>query len=204
MPVGWINQPPIYLAQSEEEAITALTRLKQNMQGWGAPAIPDRPGLHEEFETAAWNVWPGERGAWNDRVETSDGLVDDMLDELGEEDVWIYRVTGEPVGIMFLSGGQNWLHIEYLVTHPGSKDCGGVLIEKAVNLSVGAGYGGRLRLCAGNDNATEMYAHMGFVEKNEGPDNMELVPSTQGAKWQATPGGGYRFIPYLGGGLWAS
>ncbi|MDB5306914.1 MAG: hypothetical protein JWO38_1116 [Gemmataceae bacterium] len=202
MTIGWITDPPISLAGSKEEAVLALRTLKANMKDWTAPPIPGRPGRDADFEEAAWDVWPAERRAWNARRAESRGLIVDMIEELGDDDVWVYRIGGAPIGVMIIYGCAGYLHIEYLVTHVGSKDCGGVLIQKAVTLSVAAGFHGRVRLFAGNENAASMYAHMGFVEKDEGVDNMELVPANQPAKWQPTATG-YCYIPYLGGG-WAS
>ncbi|HEY1932243.1 MAG TPA: GNAT family N-acetyltransferase [Acetobacteraceae bacterium] len=203
MTIGWITEAPIRKADSKEEAVLLLKQLKKNMKGWDKPSgIPERTS-GSEWATDQWAVWPRQREKWIDRAQTSQGLVEDFIDELGDEDVWFYMVAGQPIGAMSLRSEEGFIHIEYLVTHPGSSDGGGALIQKAVQLSSKAGKGGKVRLCAGNENAHDMYEHMGFVDiEDAGPDDMELNPATSG-EWVPS-NGSYRYKSYVGGSRWAA
>jgi GNAT superfamily N-acetyltransferase len=203
MTVGWITEAPIYKAAGKKQAKLLLRQLKKNMKGWETPpAVPERTS-GSKWATDQWAVWPGQRGKWIDRAESSLGLVEDILEELGDEDVWFYMLGGQPIGAMTLIPKEGFIHIDYLVTHPGSSDGGGALIEKAVQLSSKAGNGGKLRLCAANENAHDMYEHMGFVDiEGGGADDMELNPATS-SQWVSSHGS-YRYKSYVGGSRWAA
>lgn len=78
------------------------------------------------------------------------------------------------------------LYIDILVTHPGSVQGGGILIEYAVNLSEAAGFGGRLELHA-MGRSTAAYLALGFVMADPNPFGeggvMKLNPAETDGTW---------------------
>jgi len=207
MPIGWVNVAPVYKLDSTEEAKVELTALKGYIASWGTTkegggigGVPDRPE-DSQVEQPEWNLWPKARKKWLTRLEQSLGLIEDMIDELGDEEVYVYKVGGITVGCMFLSPSDTHVHIEYLVTHPGTDGAGGVLIERAVQRSCELGLNGVVRLCWANKNSKKMYEHMGFGEfagSANTPDNFELKPAEKSDKWQPVGGGSYQYKSNIG------
>ena len=197
MPIGWITEPPIVKAPDLRSGRAVLRNLKAAIAnyltdvGAAAPPSAGRDAAHQQ---------------WLERGGSAYGIVDAIKDDWhpDTEDLWVYLICAQPIGVMTIAqAGNGFLHIDYLATHPGSADCGGVLMQKAVQLSVAAGCGGKIRLCAANDHARQVYAHLGFKTiANGGADDMELDPATS-AKW-ARLAGSYHYAPYVPGSRWAS
>jgi len=208
MTIGWITDPPILLAPDERSGQAALENLKTLIETYIAdtPAAPGPtgPGLLEQIQA---NIRHRTRRNWLQRGASAIGIVEDMIEEWrpDSEDLWVYIMCGQPLGAMTTTADDDdhFIHIDYLATHPGSADCGGVLIQKAVQLSSAKGFNGVVRLCAATDQARDVYRHLGFVDiANGGADDMELNPA-RSPKWHPA-GNSYRYGPYVPGSRWAA
>jgi len=207
MPIGWVNVAPVYKLDSTEEAKVQLQALQGYINSWGTTknggaisGVPSRPET-SQIGQSEWDLWPKARKKWLRRVGQSSSLIDDMIEDLDGEEVYIYKVSGITVGCMFLAPRETHVHIEYLVTHPGTDGAGGVLIERAVQRSCEMGFNGVVRLCYGNNDCKKMYEHMGFGDfagSANTPDNFELKPAEKSDKWQPVGGGSYQYKSNIG------
>jgi hypothetical protein len=155
-------------------------------------------------------AYQGEGGGYFDaRVASGRAIVEvmDLFQLLDAEDEdadyrgYIYDFGGQPLGVMILSVKADHIYIDFLVTHPASSGCGGILVEVAARLSVTEGKQGLVRLTAADDAAARAYGPMGFVNEVAGlpePANgpMRLNAATS-ALW-ANGAGGLTLARYNG------
>ncbi|RVT87066.1 hypothetical protein DXV76_02975 [Rhodobacteraceae bacterium CCMM004] len=117
-----------------------------------------------------------------------------------DDRLFAYMMDGQPAGLM-LCGYRNgvYMHVESLACNSGLAMCAGALLERAVDVSVAMGLGGKLCICGGTDALMGVYRRYGFTPRNEGMANMVLVPAGSPA-WAAVEDS-YRLSPplsYLG------
>jgi hypothetical protein len=104
-----------------------------------------------------------------------------------------YRAAGIPVGLMVMDLDGPVAKIEELVTHPGSAECGGILMEHAVAVAQQRCGSPRIRLYPLDGDAREAYRHLGFVPADEG--HMILNPAQTNGLW-VEAGGTWRLDRY--------
>jgi hypothetical protein len=116
----------------------------------------------------AWCVWESKNGSFA-RVWPS---------PVQGQRFFVYMLGGLAVGAMVIDKVCDHTRIDVLATHPGTRGCGSILIEHAVNLSEEAGFGGRVELNPGN-RWRDSFLAKGFV----GPVAMKLDPGENPEKW---------------------
>jgi GNAT superfamily N-acetyltransferase len=139
---------------------------------------PAEVKLHGEWLQAAILGWqdtaPGggpEQTRWNKRIAGGEerAYIISVCDASYE--VYAYFYSGKPVGLMSLNPAEyakkGGVYIEDLVAHPGARNAGDLLVEKAVNLSRAGGYGGKLVLAA-LPGSHGFYKSVGFVPVHGG------------------------------------
>ncbi len=125
-----------------------------------------------------------------------------LFDGLGAPDhhLFAYMLGSAPVGMMLCGGDlESYEHLEALACNPGLSGCGGALIERAVELSMDNGRGGRVALYGHSEELKQIYLSYGFVLKDVGTANLVIDP-TSSSRWHliSTPAGlRYRLIPKL-------
>ena len=185
----WINQPPIVLLQ-ESEIPVRLQILKNNMKGWDPVAVPDNPGL-DDIDQRDWkNPKRSQQERWNDRIDATNRMLDFDFET---HHVVEYRFASGPIGIMALIDVDP-VSIADIVTHPGSDQAGGILIEYAVQKSEEWGKHGRLKLYALTDDAQKAYEQLGFVVTTG--SNMTLDPKLCANIWTMVGGVQWRLTKY--------
>jgi hypothetical protein len=137
-------------------------------------------------------------------------VLDAMLGCLADADAaaskcFVYRLVGQPVALMILSGGMS-PKLDELTAHPGAEGAGTIMVEFAVNWSKAQGKEGRLILDSLNAKSTGFWTAMGFVKYAELPAQaaaggckMRLNP-VGNAKW-SNVGGKWRLKKYADQGL---
>lgn len=183
--IKWINEPPIIPVGEQEFAILCKEFGRTIKMGWRLIRAP--------------TSCDDEQMAWNARVDDSK-LITDIGRRGRSERHYAYVVAGRPIGLMAICGlAKKEPYIDILVTHPGSMQCGGILIEYAVELSEDAGCGGSITLYAMSRSALA-YLALGFVMTNPDPFGeggmMKLDPAKSNEKW-AWVGGRWRLRKYL-------
>ncbi|WP_047682297.1 MULTISPECIES: GNAT family N-acetyltransferase [Xenorhabdus] len=95
----------------------------------------------------------------------------ELLFESSEQEnicCFVAYIDGAPIGILIFSWKEESPRVKNLLTHPGCRDCGVLLMEKAVNKSKEYGRNGKVSLSpfSGSEQA---YLRMGFdyCGKNE-------------------------------------
>jgi hypothetical protein len=180
-----------------------MRTLRANIAAWHVAGDAPAVAGNSNWAAAQSLTWPADLQSWNQRIVDGHGIADRANDDITDESVWIYEFGGQPVGAMVVDNGNGFIHIEFLVTHPGSADCGAALIQKAVELSCAANFGGKVRLAANGPTSEEFYAHLGFVNiQNGGSDTMELNPANSD-KW-VQGNNSYRYKPFLTTSAWLS
>jgi len=200
----WVTEPPIILHSAVNFAMRAKTMLA-NMDGWGkvdepteGGKMPDSLDFVSNSDKRDWKQPPRtQQERWNLRISATLDLVRSMCD-VGDGDKhhsYIeYGVSGAPVGLMVMSDAVNLGHctISLLVTHPGSDNSGGILIEFAVKQAVERGFDGKLTLYPNDDECSQAYEALGF----ESAGAMFLDPS-QSQKWTKV-GNTWKLASHLG------
>ncbi|WP_187650441.1 GNAT family N-acetyltransferase [Xenorhabdus indica] len=115
---------------------------------------------------------------WNERchatlcmIRSSQSFLQELLFESSEQEnicCFVAYIDGAPIGILIFSWKEESPRVKNLLTHPGCRDCGVLLMEKAVNKSKEYGRNGKVSLSpfSGSEQA---YLRMGFdyCGKNE-------------------------------------
>ncbi|MBD2814331.1 GNAT family N-acetyltransferase [Xenorhabdus sp. Flor] len=93
-----------------------------------------------------------ERGSWNMRCNTAVSMLDsikyllrDGLSESSEQNklsCFVVYIANQAVGILIFSWESELPRVKLISTHPGSRNCGIILMEKAVNESKKLGKNG--------------------------------------------------------------
>jgi hypothetical protein len=144
--ITWVNKPPI--VETNAEACQALFR-----------------HIYYTWET------PGDPSVLYSRVKNC------WSDDFEDEKSFAYMILGNPVGWVRSSKlkERRSIFILGLVTHPGSKSGGSILIEHVVNRSEKAGYEGRVELRPTN-RWKQSFESKGFVEAAS-TGLMKLLPA---------------------------
>src|SRR5262249_9453851 len=198
----WVDTAPVY-ERDVDQFTQDVKTLKVSFQGWNSVQLP-KHGKHQKP-----NRTDEERDAyrqmkrWNQHISGAKDLFD-LLDYSLKDGTlrmpgfrfFSYLIVGAPVGVMAVQVGNtaSALSITYLVTHPGTVNCGGILIERAVNLSEELGKGGRLTLDSLDKASSKAYAALGFTGynkhliKGDGGAHMELDPRKSSQFWKEVNG----------------
>lgn len=201
MPPGlnltWHVNPPIVVL-AEDKVAERVARLKENMKGWDEVEVPDVPGPGD-IDRHDWKAPKRtQQERWNDRINSTQLMLGvNFSSELVVE----YRVAGEPVGIMALAKNVNSrAYVGDLVTHPGSEQAGGILMEYAVRQSQSWGTAGKLELYALNDEALVAYQALGFRPKAAASKEMTLTPADCPGLWAKVGGTTWTLVKYQNAG----
>ncbi|MEA3117770.1 MAG: hypothetical protein QOI13_1040 [Paraburkholderia sp.] len=102
----------------------------------------------------------------------------------------VFMLGGKPVGVMRSDLLQDRsVHVNGIVTHPGSKGVGGALIEGAVNYSMKNGGSGIVHLQYLDEASREAYSKLGFRFEGGSGVNMILAPAARSDLWERTADG---------------
>lgn len=172
----WVTEPPIIQLNSDEIA-SRVERLKTNLDGWGLVSV-DNLGPSDTDVRDWQNPQRTQQARWNQRISSTEIMVDkDKWDK--EHSTFEYRVNSEPIGIIAITKKRGGFVVPHLVTHPGSSEAGGILIEHAAQWSDSHGEAGKLTLIALDDDAEQAYLALGFKQVSF---EMVLDPSKE-EKW---------------------
>jgi hypothetical protein len=116
-------------------------------------------------------------------------FLGDEAEDTEEYGFYTCQYQGKPVGLMVISQDQHLpgVGIDYLVSHPGTENVGGLLIEHAVGISEYTGGMGKVYLDVMNDGAPKAYERLGFVMDAGSATDMSLDPQSS-SQWQSTNG----------------
>jgi hypothetical protein len=189
----WITDPPVKLRSGEEFMLDA-NNLEMLFAKYGA--TEQKGGA----ATAQWDDHVTEFPHALARIK----LAPENAKKSGLSELYYsYMVVGQPVGMMILIEKFRYISIQDLVTLPSVADCGGLMVEFAVNLSERKGNSGKLKLTAATKGAEKAYLAMGFA--TEEANVMQLTPGSSD-KWSKLESGwkmakyankGYRIITSL-------
>lgn len=195
-PFDWVTEPPIRevkwlefkkaLITFEQSAASFFNDMPQQKV---QPKMPFRYfSLSMAQHKERWEEQIRQANNINatvDRRSDTKSILKSMSEcEGGLRRYYIYDLEGIPAGLMIVqeSGGDLW--VEYVVTHPLTENCGGILIEFALNLSRDP----TLHLIAENERAKQAWTRLGF--KTVGGPKMKLDARTSkdwicvGNKWK--------------------
>lgn len=186
----WVTEPPIVTHTGVQFGLRAKVMLK-NMDGWSKVDVPVEGGKMPDTLDFASNIdkrdWEfvkrTQQERWNLRIKATLELIDGMCgiesDTKGQLYVE-YPVSGAPIGLMVMAGADSMgrCTINLLVTHPGSDNAGGVMIEFAVNQSVKWGCGGKLSLSPNDEECAKAYEALGFEH-----DGTMCLDPNKSEKW---------------------
>lgn len=163
------------------------------MKGWDEVAVPDAPGPGD-IDQRDWKAPKRtQQERWNDRINSTKLMLGlSFSSELVVE----YRVAGEPVGIMALMKMDGRAYVADLVTHPGSEQAGGILMEYAVRQSQNWGSAGKLELYALDEEALVAYQALGFRRKAAASKEMTLTPADCPGVWAKVGGATWTLVKY--------
>ena len=170
---AWVNLPPVRKLDRSEFAACGV---------WLTDQIKD------------WKVAAGTGDAndWNSKLNVAIGRAEVVECYNGATftyiDAYAYFYAGKPVALMTINNDESkdTLYIEDLVSHPGAKNGGDIMIEYAANISEQRGFGGKLKLSAVGGSGA-FYRTVGFV----GDGVMTLDPATQPDLWENRGGHWY-------------
>jgi hypothetical protein len=192
----WVTEPPIRVLNTPEEIKAAVEALQNNLVGWGRVGEPTPPAA-SDFDRRDWkSPKRTQQERWNVRVGDMEHFPWSVIKFAQPPDFHVvaYRVAGAPIGLMAMSDMLATPTVNGLVTHPGSENAGGILIEYAVQKSDEWGKGGKLQLTPDNKECEQAYKHLGF----EGtPYSMTLDPASRRDIW-SRPGGKWRLTKFIG------
>jgi hypothetical protein len=180
---NWINAPPLVEADADAVA-EAVAQMKQSVRSFDEGDLPEYDD--DDYEIIEHAV------KWNTRVKSTRRIL--KITEAGDYNL-IYTVLGTVVGIICLDIRQP-TYVSRLVTHPGTENAGGILVEAAVAYSQThgqEGYKGKLELQSFNDESTAAYKAMGFVTTHG--DHMELDPANSDL-WERGTDGSWKLKKY--------
>lgn len=121
-----------------------------------------------------------EAKAWNRRQEQTAAM---LSQDLTGDRIIAYNLAGACAGLISLSKGDPPT-VNVLVTHPGSRYAGYILIERAVQISDEWGKGGRLKLLMLYKDSQEFYGSLGFSASSDvQPDKLALDPAQATELW---------------------
>lgn len=173
---AWVTDAPVRKLKAEEFA-THAGWLQGQIDDWGVTAAAhDDPQMAESYVTAA--------AKWNQRI--TDGseraAVIGCFGDWAAIEGYAYFYSGKPVALMAVdleeTAKYSKLYIDSLVSHPGARNGGDILIEYAANLSEAMGHGGKVKLTSLH-HAIGFYQSVGFIAHGDaGLVPCELDPAT--------------------------
>ncbi|MGS0741327.1 hypothetical protein ACVBEF_05785 [Glaciimonas sp. GG7] len=141
--------------------------------------------LMEQDIEKHWKPESNVETQWSDRIGATRGMINASRTTVSEKDydhLCILNFDNSPIGLMVLKeidfGGGPVTHIKEIITHPGTQQAGGLLIEHTVNFSETNGNHGKVSLTPIHT-AIDAYTALGFKEEFI---MMELDP-TESDKW---------------------
>ncbi len=154
--------PPIRELLSEEEVISAVNKMTENInKDWKKiKQLVSKPDP-QRTEQIKWNKRIQETTDILTRFKEQATLFGNKWSCLKDGSIFGYFVDDQPVGLIAMLKA-TVPEVDLLVTHPGLQGCGGILIERAVQLSKKWGGDGKLTLYADNKNAKQAYLSLGF------------------------------------------
>jgi hypothetical protein len=186
----WITDPPIFVLNTSTEIALEVATLKKNLGGWDGVAVPSSPAA-SDIDRRDWkSPKRTQQERWNVRMHNTKHFP---WYAIGGDLVVVYRVAGAPIGLMAMSKILDPPYVCGLVTHPGSENAGGTLLEYAVQKSDEWGKGGKIQLAPDNDECKEAYKHLGF----EGGFMMTLDPASRRDIW-SKPGDKWLLTKFIG------
>ncbi|HEX7908069.1 MAG TPA: GNAT family N-acetyltransferase [Paraburkholderia sp.] len=174
----WVTEPPIRQLTKEETGF-AINQLKGNLTGWDT--VKDA-----HLGTVDVTDWQDPKRTqeerWNQRISSTNSM---LKKDFSDETNFGYFVDGQPIGIMTIDdiGSDNSFYICDLVTHPGSGEAGGILIEHAAQWSDSHGGSGKLELWALDEDALRAYLALGFKSIPQKATNSMMLDPGQTASW---------------------
>jgi hypothetical protein len=188
-----MNRPSIHgVAPASAPAKTAASAPAAAKSQWdGRPVLVNDESwfrLSHRFDTDMQRL--GQTSGNTPRLQAAKNVLSEHMK--GDQRHVYMLDGGKPVGVMrsdLLTDGS--VHINGIVTHPGTKGVGGALIEGAVNSSVKNGGSGMVHLQYLDQASREAYSKLGFRFEGGSGVNMILVPAARPDLWEST-GDGYK------------
>ena len=115
---SWVTDPPVELIEDPIWAEVAAVQLLQNVKDYSLGLTMD----------------------WDRRINSTNTMAESVRKDRGNELNWVYKLEGQAIGIVCVIDCKP-TYIAKLVTHPGSQNAGGILIERVVQHSQEAGHG---------------------------------------------------------------
>lgn len=204
---AWVTDAPVRKLRPEEFATHAQWLHDQIEDGGVTAAEHNDPAMAASYVAAA--------ARWNQRRD--DGLERTAImagfGSWEHIDGYAYFYSGKPVAMMAIdkdeTAKKSALYIDSLVSHPGARNGGDILIEFAANLSEAMGLGGQIKLTSVRD-AVWFYESVGFEAGAGGgwvpcaldPETSDLWEQHDG-RWYLTQiwrmRGGHRVLEGIGG-----
>lgn len=136
------------------------------------------------------NAWGGASSTRHGETDDIAGLIERKGVEKGAN--FEYRVAGEPLALMTLNlEADGPVEIKFLVTHPGTQNAGGIMVEYALNLVARLIkehdfplVPGALQLESHNENATAAYQALGFFIERAGSYPRMVLDADESDKWE--------------------
>lgn len=98
--------------------------------------------------------------------------------------VFAYMLGGDAAGLIKCAGEDNGCEfVDSIACNPGLSGCSAALLERAVQLSIDNGRGGKLSLLPVSSEVDRIYRSYGFIEKEPGSAKLCLDPATS-PQWQ--------------------
>ncbi|MDX7986327.1 hypothetical protein FE392_03110 [Xenorhabdus sp. 12] len=175
---------------SYQEAKQAIFIIEESImkQGWFSH-IKDFKNGKDDIEDKEEKT---SQDLWNLRCYLTKDILNDIKQSLPEGNqnynapnvAYVICYMGvSPIGIMVVTleeeeedGYLVYPEVNYIVTHPGVKNCAYLLMEKAVKISYEWGCYGKLKLIPATDELSGTYQRMGFKPYDNGRDLMVLNP----------------------------
>jgi hypothetical protein len=153
----------------------AVTRFQHSVAAFdgdrnGAPIVPSRSDLPGKLNPMRYvrmrqlEQADRQRQSWEKRINDSWGIANSIGLRAGSlDDAYVYNAGSVPAAIAIFQRQSDHLELAWLTTHPGVAGAGKMMIEKGVNISENAGYGGKIKLTPLNDDAAGFYKSVGFI-----------------------------------------
>lgn len=183
----WVTQVPIVEIRPDEVESRARA-LRDAMAGWDRVAVPQNPG-QDDIDPRDWQSPKRSfQARWNARLSATNDMLLTMTIMTPSDDAYCveYRAAGVPVGLMVMDLDGPVAKIEELLTHPGSVEGGGVLMEHAVAVAQQRCGSPCIRLYPLDGDAREAYRHLGFADAKDGW--MILDPAKAQGVWENSTG----------------
>jgi hypothetical protein len=176
-------------ASTSIAAATATTKPAATKSKWdGKPVLVNDQSwfaLSNRFQTDIQRL---RQSGSTERLRAAETVLNDHM--TGDHRHVFMLDGGKPVGVMtsdLLADGS--VHVNGVVTHPGSKGVGGALIEGAVNTSMKNGGSGIVHLQFLDQASRQAYSKLGFRLEGGSGVNMVLAPAARPDLWERAEDG---------------